>query len=115
KPGALASGDLDHDGQRDMVILHEGGQGTILLGTAGAWERLSLGGRAGALVVSDVDEDGCDDVLIGRADPPGVTLIRGASCEVPITLPDHFTPRTSAVANPDDANRGAIPTIDPSW
>src|SRR5690606_16412887 len=46
KPGALASGDLDHDGQRDMVILHEGGQGTILLGTAGAWERLSLGGRA---------------------------------------------------------------------
>ncbi len=115
RPGALVSGDLDRDGQRDMVVLHDGGLGTVLLGTTGGWERLRLHGRPTTLVVRDVDLDGCDDLVIGRTDPAGITLLRGDSCELPVALPGTFTPRARSVVDPDNQNRTAAPTIDPSW
>ena len=124
-PGRLASGDLDQDGQRDVVVLHGDGLATVLLGARGNWERLRLHDQVSSVAVHDLDGDGCDDLVLGRIAPPGVSVVHTTGCKAPaLAIPaggfeQELAPQPGAevsVASPDEANRQSFPPpLNPSW
>jgi hypothetical protein len=81
-PGALASGDLDGDGQRDLAVLHPTlGLVTVVFGAGGLHERLQFTETISSIAMGDVDRDGCDDMVVGMSEPPGITVLHTKTCE----------------------------------
>jgi hypothetical protein len=78
--GALAAGDLNHDGLTDAVIAANGiGQLQIASRSSGSWQisnAAPLPVGTTELVVTDVDLDGNNDIVIGH--DTGITLLRGS-------------------------------------
>ncbi len=88
RPGALAMGHFDDDGERDLVVLHPTEQ---LVGIIPA----NMRGEAthpvpdgiDHLSTGDVDMDGCDDVILGSSSYGTVGVWRSTACMgVPLTI-----------------------------
>lgn len=81
QPTALDAGDFDRDGVRDLLAVHPTlNQVSLTSGRGGATQRYDLAHAPSAIVARDVDVDGCDDVIVGFSDVPGVQVLLTARC-----------------------------------
>lgn len=88
RPSAVAALDLDHDGSRVLIVADEEDASLRLLRVArtgpftldcgeAAEARLSVAADPLALLTTDLDADGSEDLLIAHGAPSAVSLLRG--------------------------------------
>ena len=89
--GALAGGDLNHDGLTDVVVAARGTNQLVmaLAGSAGmtATNIFALPAGTTDIVLADVTQDNLTDILIGHA--TGVTLLRNNGASSPTWTPEN--------------------------
>ncbi|MFT6820752.1 MAG: hypothetical protein ACJATT_004580 [Myxococcota bacterium] len=92
-PTRVVSAELDKDSQQDLVATHPSlGQISVTSGTGGGVAFYDVDGTPTSLFARDFDIDGCDDLVVGLSDPPGVQVIYTESC----TRQPVETPRPAA-------------------
>jgi FG-GAP-like repeat len=84
EPTGIGSGDFNHDGLLDLVTANQrSGDVTLLLGKGGGafvaspGSPIPTGPTTSLVAVGDIDEDGNDDVVVGRHDSFEVALLLG--------------------------------------
>lgn len=78
KPRAFAQGDVDNDGDQDLVVADpEGAKVTFYLETAGRFEVREAASLAGihGLAIGDVDGDGRQDLLLASPDEAALSWV----------------------------------------
>jgi hypothetical protein len=108
RPQAMRIGDIDGDGDDDLLVLHAGDGVGLYLRDAGMLQPEVLSGFYGGvdLAVGDLDSDGCKDVAYAVANG-GLTWQYGVGCVLPpgqlpdmaVALAGSGTAVTVAVAN----------------
>jgi len=113
--GANAIGDLDHDGHREALIASadyapDAAVWRYPLGTnahLGTPARMATNDRPDALVVSDLNRDGRDDLVVGSADGYGIGLqLQGGAGYAPLGGPEIFAGDSNSIAAGDLDNDG---------
>lgn len=90
RPTAMLGGDIDNDGDDDVVVLNAGAAvGLYLQDPAGLQPQASFGYYGGQVfAVGDLDGDGCKDIVYAVHDL-GFSILSGSGCQLPpFLLPD---------------------------
>jgi len=108
-------GDLDGDGVQDLALLLDGGLRLRVTASAeGVEQHYTLAEAASALDLSDLDGDGCDEIVLGSATSDEVQVWWALGCQLNLDRDgDGYTPDDGDCDDDDwSVNPGANETCD---